>query len=314
MLLLFLITRRLHHQIKNAAMLSATTPPITPPATATVDCTELPLGPGIALTAEFVVAVLVASATAPSVGVWTVPMVVIRPVASGLSVKAGEADASGKAAAGEFAPTSATAAVMLLSVSLVCTSGVSSACGEVVMTENARRVGLGAGGGIAAVGAVTASAAGAGSMTSSACVASATATRTGLGVVLVFMLVLVLAREELVVLVEPAEPASARAVFATSALSTALNTPSVGIVAAAAGGGGGAAALTDAAAGAAVVAAAALGTAVHLLPSSVVRNAPAGSPGADILRTRSCFDSFSASPVASNRVREGRRFGQTNLV
>jgi len=183
------------------------------------------------------------------------------------------------------------------------------------MTENARRVGLGAGGGIAAVGAVTASAAGAGSMTSSACVASATATRTGLGVVLVFVLVLVLAREELVVLVEPAEPASARAVFAASALSTALNTPSVGIVAAAAGGGGGgAAALTDAAAGAAVVAAAALGTAVHLLPSSVVRNAPAGSPGADILRTRSCFDSFSASPVASNRIREGRKFGQTNLV
>ena len=97
-------------------MLIATTPPMTPAATATVDCTALLFGLGTALTAELVVDVSVAS------GAWAVPMVVKRGVAPALSGKAGDADASGRAAAGgklaaagELATVSAGEAVMLLS-------------------------------------------------------------------------------------------------------------------------------------------------------------------------------------------------------
>jgi len=288
-------------------MLMATTPPITPPATATVDWTALLLGFGAELTAEFVVPVFVASAGVPAVGAWAFPTGLTR-VASGLSVNMGDADACGKPAAGEFAPTS-TEAVMLLSATLVCTTGVVSARKEVVTTEDddgkdekVGRVGLDAGGGAAGESVVSAAAnvsasarAVCGSTTtSSTCVTAATfSTRFVGGGGGGFVLVVVAREEELVVLVELVEKASTAAVSAF-ALSTATTAAAVVVACAAAGG---VAALTEAAAGAPVFAGAALGTAVHLLPLTVVRNAPAGSPGADMLRSRS-FDSSLASPVA----------------
>src|SRR4051794_978505 len=111
------MTRRLHHQMRNAAMLRATTPPITPPATATVDCTEPPFELGTMLTAELLVGdVLVASGNAlPLVGTGA------TSGKAGSGEGAGEGAAwSGTAAGESFAAISeAAGAVTLLSVGLV---------------------------------------------------------------------------------------------------------------------------------------------------------------------------------------------------
>lgn len=96
-------------------MLIATTPPITPPATATVVWAALLFGLGTALTAEFVDPVFVPAAAGLSVGAGATPIVVKRGAGAALSVSTGEADISGRAVAGETATESATEAVMLLS-------------------------------------------------------------------------------------------------------------------------------------------------------------------------------------------------------
>jgi hypothetical protein len=89
-LLLFLTARRLHHQMKNARTLMATIPPMTPPATATVDWTallfELEIG-GRTASAELV---SLPSGTAVSVGVCGGSMVVRSGVAAGPSGRPAE--------------------------------------------------------------------------------------------------------------------------------------------------------------------------------------------------------------------------------
>jgi hypothetical protein len=66
---------RLHHHMKKAMVLRATTPPMTPPATATVDWTVLPFEAGTALTAPLVDEVASVDCSAGSL-VGAVPMVV----------------------------------------------------------------------------------------------------------------------------------------------------------------------------------------------------------------------------------------------
>lgn len=93
----FLATLRLHHHPKKATMLISRTPPITPPATATVDWMALLLlATGTALTAPFVEEEEpVASAAALFDGPGAVPMVVNKGVA--LSGSAGDDVTSGRA-------------------------------------------------------------------------------------------------------------------------------------------------------------------------------------------------------------------------
>ena len=113
MLLLFLCVRRLHHQMKNARTLIATTPPMTPPATATVDCTALLSELGIALASVSAEVEPVESATTASVGVGSDSMVVRSGVATGPSGRSGGEDSAG-VGSDEAAGVSATAGAVTL--------------------------------------------------------------------------------------------------------------------------------------------------------------------------------------------------------
>lgn len=120
----------------------------------------------------------------------------------------------------------------------------------------------------------------------------------------------VMARGELVVLVELEELVSAAAVF-VSPSSAAAKSAAVDVAAIVCTEKLWMVGAADAAAVFAVFAifAAALGTAVHLLPSRVVKNAPAGRPAVDILISH-VSKSLLANPVAPSRGK--KKAGQNN--